>query len=90
MADPLTTLRQLSRADRTYRNRQAKADEARADRDALIVQAVRDGATQTEVARAIGVTVGRVNHLIPPDVRPGRGKRPTARKGPAPRHRPDP
>jgi len=54
--------------DRLTRHLQ-KADELRKQRDKAVVAAVDAGLTRSEVAAMLGVTVGRVTHLIPPERR---------------------
>lgn len=70
MSNPLETLRELTRLERTHRRLLSKAEDARAQRDAAIVRAIEEGVTQTEIAKVTGLTVGRIAQLVPSAMKP--------------------
>lgn len=54
----------LINAKAHYERQVAAAVQARADLNATIVELVRDGTAQTEVAKTLGVTKAAVNHIV--------------------------
>lgn len=58
------TLSSLRRIDAQYRASATRAEALRVKREAAIIDAVRAGASQRDVARAVGLTEGRVSQII--------------------------
>ena len=56
--------RQLRQAQESVEQAAAKTEQALAERDRLIVEMVESGYEQVAVARLIGVTKARVNHIM--------------------------
>jgi DNA-binding MarR family transcriptional regulator len=65
------------------REAQIRIAEARADRDALILEALGEDWTQVQIAEALGITQAAVSKVIGGRGGRGRGRRPT-RGGDAP------
>jgi hypothetical protein len=60
---------QLVKAEERLRAAERQVKVARSARDAAITIAVDQGVPQAKVASALGVTVGRVNQLLPADMK---------------------
>jgi anti-sigma28 factor (negative regulator of flagellin synthesis) len=54
---------ELRKAEARYQRASARSEEARADRNAAIRQAIADGWTHAKIAEATGLTRGRVGQL---------------------------
>ncbi|MGZ4286690.1 MAG: helix-turn-helix domain-containing protein [Solirubrobacteraceae bacterium] len=54
----------LAIAQKRYSRSLAKAKQSRDERDATIVGLVAQGYPQTEIARVLGVTKARINHIV--------------------------
>lgn len=55
--------KQLQQAERAYRSATRRAEQAREARNAAVCEALAEGMTHAEIARATGLTRGRVGQL---------------------------
>lgn len=64
----MTDARSLTNAardlSRVYAKQAAQAERTRAERNQTIIDAVMAGATQADIAKATGLTSGRINQIV--------------------------
>lgn len=62
--------KQLQRAEAAYQAAARRAEQAREARNAAVRQAIADGMTHADIARATGLTRGRIGQLATESARP--------------------